>query len=398
MGTRPDFATDSPQPVRAWIVDPIGYTGMAYYDAGLAVALQAAGIDIWIVSTAPWLLGDMPTNVPRRTVFWHGSSGPAIWARGAGYLASAYRLLRLAGKVRPDLVHWQYLEVPEVDHVVLRALRRSGSRIVVTAHEVEPWSRFPHSRRVLSATYALADAVLVHNQRHVRPLIRRYGIPSSRVHVVEHGDYEMVATPGLPGSQARSVVGLPADRPVALFFGSIRPSKGLEDLLSAWPSILAVAPSALLAVVGKPYRRHAVDRYMTMARDLGVADSVRFHFEQVSPDEANAWYRAANVVVLPYHEITTSGVLRYAYSSGRAVVATSVGEHPDLVQAGHTGLLVPPGDVGALGRAIAQVLVDPGQAEQMGRNALDFSRSRLGWTPIGAYLAGIYRSITAGRS
>src|SRR5688500_1419807 len=133
---------------------------MAYYDAGLANALQAAGIDISIVTTEPWLLGELPASIRRRPVFRRGTKGPALLARGTGYLASAVRLLRLAGRERPDLVHWQYLEFPEVDHLVLRALRRSGSRIVVTAHEIEPWARFPHSRRVVSATYALADAVL----------------------------------------------------------------------------------------------------------------------------------------------------------------------------------------------------------------------------------------------
>lgn len=365
---------------------------MAYYDAGLAVALQAAGIDISIISTDPWLLGEVPLGIRRRGVFRHGASGPAIWSRGIGYLASVVRLLRLAIRERPDLVHWQYLEAPEIDHLVLRALRRLGSRIVITAHEVEPWAQFPHSRRLLSATYAIADAVLVHNRRHVEPLSRRYGIPVHRVHVVEHGDYEMVATPDLARSEARRRLGLSEDRPLALFFGSIRPSKGLGDLIRAWPAVLRVAPQAELAVVGKPYRGHATDQYIAMTRQLSLEQSVRFRFDQVTPDEANAWYRAAAVVVLPYREITTSGVLRYAYSSGRAVIATSVGEHPDLVRPGDTGFLVEPGEVDSLARIIGDVLSDPNKADEMGRRALAFSRSRLAWEPIGVELATIYRA------
>jgi glycosyltransferase involved in cell wall biosynthesis len=217
------------------------------------------------------------------------------------------------------------------------------------------------------------------------------------VNVIVLGNYDLFTTPDRPQPLARKQLGLPADVPIALFFGSIRASKGLEILLAAWARVVEQLPNALLAVVGKPYKRLDTSQYLSAIQELGIQKRVVVRFEQVDPDTTNNYYRAADVVVLPYHDIVTSGVLRYAYSSARPVVASAVGEHPDWVQSGETGYLVPPRDPQALATALISVLRDRAAAEEMGRRALAYGRANFDWYASAARTAATYTRVVAAR-
>ena len=98
----------------------------------------------------------------------------------------------------------------------------------------------------------------------------------------------------------------------------------------------------------------------------GLPDGITLHIGSSSPAAANDYYAAADVVAIPYDEVSTSGVMRYAYSAARPVVATSIGEFADHVMDGKTGRLVPPGDSEATASALIDVLSDRARALEMG--------------------------------
>jgi D-inositol-3-phosphate glycosyltransferase len=381
--------------LRAWVVDPISYTGMAYYDAGLCSALSSIGVDVTLVGSDEWLLEgkDLPF---RRFDCFRGTQGsrPA-WQKGAGYLVSLVRMLSAARATRPDVIHWNYLELAPADYVAQRMLRAWGIPQIYTAHELLPWDSKSYNRVVFERIFAVMDAIIVHNPQDADRLHAEFGVARDRIAVIVHGDYEMFATPNEPQASARNKVGLPADAPIALFFGSIRPSKGLEVLLDAWSRVVERVPGAVLAIVGKPFKGLDVSQYTSMASRAGLDDQVVFRFGQAGAEETNSYYRAADVVVLPYHDIVTSGVLRYAYSSARAVVATAVGEHSVWVQPGETGQLVPPRNPEALASAVAAMLADRRATERTGLQALAYGRRHFGWADIASRTASLYERVAA---
>lgn len=119
----------------------------------------------------------------------------------------------------------------------------------------------------------------------------------------------------------------------------------------------------------------------------------------MSPAEANDYYRSADVVVMPYLDIGTSGVLRYAYSSGRAVLATAVGEHIRHVIPGVTGHLVPPGQPRVLADALAGDLADRAKLSRMGDAALRYAETEFDWASSAALLDAMFTSLASrGRS
>jgi D-inositol-3-phosphate glycosyltransferase len=373
----------------AWIVDPISHSGMAYYDAGLADALAAAGVRVTIAGSDHWLLPDFRavTVLPlfRGT---HGS-GPRL-LRGIHYVQSVARVVARLRRDRVPIAHWQYIEIAAVDLGAFMILRATGVRVVLTLHETTPWDAGKVGRVLARLLARAASAVIVHHPEDLAEL-DRMGVSRSRVSVIQHGDYALFARPDLTQSEARTRLGL-GHGPLALFFGSIRPSKGVDDLVEAWAQVQAAEPRARLAIVGPTYRGHGPE-LAGHVRTMGLEDSVLLRLGTVDPEVTNAWYRAADVVVLPYREITTSGVLRYAYSSGRTVVATAVGEHRDLVSPGVTGELVPVQRPDVLAATILERFADPEGTVAMGQSALALVRRELGWEAIGRATADLYRSL-----
>lgn len=374
-----------------WLVDPISYSGMAYSDVGQIVALQELGARPLLVGSDSWMLE--PEIVPRIAVFrgTHGTRSRLL--KGAGYIGSLARLLVRIRRSRPDVVHWQFTELPVADVLAMLAIRVLGIPQVYTAHELVPWTASPHHRRLFSRLYGLVDAIIVHNEDQRAEIIRRFPVGSSKVHVAPLGDYALFATPQLPQSQARARLGLSAAAPVALFFGTIRPSKGLEVLLEAWALVAQKMPEAQLLVVGKPYKGLDTKKTIALIQQFSIENSVRTRFEQVNPVDTNIYYRAADVVVLPYHEIGSSGVLRYAYNSARPVIATSVGEHGARVIAGQTGHLLPPGNPTALADVLIDALGDRPTLRSMGEAAQVYAAANFKWLDPAREMLRIYEDL-----
>ncbi len=376
---------------RIWLIDPISYSGMAYSDVGQIVALRDLGTRPLLLGADDWMLD--PNVVPRVVLFrgTHGASSRI--RRGIRYVASLIRLVRIIRRARPDVVHWQFTELPVADLLAMLAIRVLAVPQVYTAHELLPWTASPHHRWLFARLYRVVDATVVHSEDQRIELIRRFTVNPGRVHVAQLGDYALFATPSLPQTVARERLGLPEDRPIALFFGTIRPSKGLEVLLEAWALVARGEPEAILLVVGKPYKGLDTGSINAMIERLRIDASVRTRFEQVDPADTNAYYRAADVVVLPYHDIGTSGVLRYAYNSARPVIATSVGEHGSRVIAGLTGQLVPPGDPITLADALIASLGDRATLESMGEAARAYAASNFQWRDSARELLHIYEGV-----
>jgi glycosyltransferase involved in cell wall biosynthesis len=381
---------------RVWLVDPISYSGLAYTDVGQVRALQQLGARPVLVGSDSWMLE--PDIVPRLVIF-RGTSGTASrLRRGAAYVVSLARLLRRIRRSRPDIVHWQFTELPVADLLAMVAIRALGIPQAYTAHELLPWTASRHHRRLFKLLYGLVDAVVVHNRDQKAAVIRGFGVDPTKVHVAPLGGYALFTAPDLPQAEARARLGVPDDVPVALFFGTIRPSKGLEVLLAAWALVAPTMPEALLLVTGKPYKGLDTGATTAQIHDLHIESSVRTRFEQVDPVDANAYYRAADVVVMPYHDIGTSGVLRYAYDSGRAVIATSVGEHGALIIEGETGHQVPPGDPETLASVLSTSLADRLRLAAMGESARDYAAANIGWLEPAREMLRMYGDLLESRS
>lgn len=276
-----------------------------------------------------------------------------------------WRVARLIAELRPDVIlvqWWVPFWAPSFATVLALARRWWPCRVVMECHNVLPHEGGGWLDRFLTRlALARADAFIVHGAADARALDRlgvRSGAPRHRVPIPP------VTLPAAPTRrQARTRLKLEIEGPVALFFGFVRPYKGLEHLLAALPAVLERVPELRLVVAGEFWESAA--EFQLRARQLGVAEAVVLHDRYVPNEEVAALFGAADVVVLPYVTASQSAVLPLAVHYGVPVVASRVGGLPDVVVDNVTGLLVPPADSNALAAALVRLFAEPGLLERL---------------------------------
>jgi glycosyltransferase involved in cell wall biosynthesis len=190
-----------------------------------------------------------------------------------------------------------------------------------------------------------ADAFLVQSREDGENLVRILDNPVMAVN--PHPVYEFFDAKRFDRDSARRK--LDVTGPVILFFGYIRRYKGLDLLIDAFARIAARVPATLL-VVGEFYDKREL--YDELIDRSSIADRVRIVDQYVPNEDVEIYFKAADLVVLPYRSATQSGIVQTSYSFGKPVVVTDVGGLPDVVTDGLTGFVVPRGDAGALADAI----------------------------------------------
>ncbi len=358
------------------VVDPAAYTPP--YDHALCTALAAAGAGTGLY-TSRFAYGPVPApaGYARHETFYRHAFGPANSARRraaklAEHVPDMRRYARTAGSA--DVVHFQWLAVQHVDgHLLPR-----GRPLVLTAHDVLPREPRPGQLAAQRRLYGRFDAVVVHSEHGRRRLTDELGLDPGRVHVIPHGAFTHLAAAGgrpLPEELARA-----PDRPVVLCFGLIRPYKGVDVLLAAWDGDW----EAELWIVGLPRMDIAGLRAAAPA-------NVRFVSRFVADDELGAYFRRADLVVLPYREADQSGVLATALAFGNAVLLSDVGGFAEL----GVGRVVRPNDPPALRGALIELLGDAGARERLAAGARAAAAGRLAWSAVAVRTLGLYASLGA---
>ncbi len=377
--------------MRILVVDPQAYT--PWYDHSLCAALAARGHDVEL-ETAAFLHGKVPDAVGYRK---RESFGPPLQRlvrarprssiraplKLAGHAAGLAALVARARRTRPDVVHWQWAPLPQLDAPALRHVARSSGGTIFTAHDVLP-RRSADAVARWRALYGTCDRVITHSEDGRTRLLDEVGVDPSRVVVIPHPVLADDRGPGAVDGQATG------ER--VLFFGLVRPDKGLDVLVEALPALVAQVPGARLEVVGSP--RMPIEPLRERAAALGVSGKIAWDLRFVSDAEAAAAFARASVVCLPYRAIENSGVLAEALRHGVVPVATAVGGLPETFARYDLPDPVPVDDPAALARALARAL---GDAPLRARAVAGMARARdeLTWARAAEAHENLYAEVLA---
>lgn len=417
--------------MRVQLLDPSAFTPP--YDRALAAALARAGAEVELV-TSRFLYGPVAEAEGYRVEesFYRRTAAAGLDAprrrlrKAAEHLVdvAAFRARSLGGRSgvgvarsdlgrrrrmniparsgpAPDITHHQWFTFPAIDPWLMPRRRPQ----VVTAHYILPPQ--PSRRALLAArsAYARMDAVIAHSEQGARRLREEVGVPAERVHVIPHGVFDYLTrlereaplpaefgseseacggVDGGPGGPA--VAGDPGQRPpIVLFFGLLRPYKGIETLLEAFRDV----PGAELWIAGNP--RMPVEPLRVAAR--ASASPVRFAPRFIPDAEIPSLFRAADIVVLPYLDIEQSGVLYTALAFGKPLVLSAVGGFPEVAAQTGAARLVPPADPAALAAALNDLVVDSGAREALAAAARSAASGQYSWDSIAGRTLDLYRSL-----
>jgi glycosyltransferase involved in cell wall biosynthesis len=232
----------------------------------------------------------------------------------------------------------------------------------------------PIADRVAEWTLRRADRVRVVS-KSLGMLVREAGYEGAMDRFVAYSGYDEFLTP------ARVE---PPDAPRALFVGVLERYKAVDVLLDAWMLVSERLPDARLTMIGGGTRR---DEIVERIKSDRLAHSVELLAPMSRPD-VRRHIDASSCLVLPSRSEGLPRVILEAMGRERPVVASTVGGVAELVETGHTGMLVPPEDVTALADALTTVLGDRATARAMGLEAGRRARER---DPLNEYELGISR-------
>jgi D-inositol-3-phosphate glycosyltransferase len=232
---------------------------------------------------------------------------------------------------------------------------------LLLCHNVFDHERSAFKNALTRAVLRRADRFVVQNARSGAEIASER--PGAPVALVPHPSEPRAILPDRETARAR--LGVPAEAPVFLFSGILRPYKGWDVLLDAFVRVREEFPDALLVFAGEPWGDaakllHAVNSRPTVKRalsgELRRLLNVRLELRYLSEEERAQWFAAADAVVCPYRHATGSGIAADALAFGRPVIGTRVDGLSDVVDDGVSGLLVPPGDPESLAGAMARFL------------------------------------------
>ena len=338
------------------LIDGLEPGGAEFIMAAYAPELAALGFDVRIVSLKP----------PRNPLIAErlSAAGIAVDIVPIDRLRRADQLLRLRRvlhDLRPDVVH-AHLEFASILAATFK--RATNAPLVATLHTTEVpqgWTR--SSARLWMMYRALdlqASAVICLTQlakQHLRQNTLRHAPIEVLPNGIELAAYD--APPHMGRAQIRAAFGIPDDAPLVISVAVLRAGKGMDLLVDAFATLRQTVGDAHLLIVGEgPERALVADR---IARhDLG--DVV--HMAGFRKDVADL-LRAADVFVLPTLMDALPTVIMEAMAARLPIVASATGGIPEMIKDGHDGLLVPPGNVDALAKAMTQFFTQPDFAQSL---------------------------------
>ena len=276
-----------------------------------------------------------------------------------------------------------------------------GKKIVLTAHNVNACRRDGNDTRLnrltLRIQYQLADHIFVHTEKMKRELVNDFAVEENRITVIPLGINNAFPNTDLTADEARQRLNIGSKEKTILFFGRIAPYKGLEYLVSAFQRLSTRLGDYRLIIAGK--RERGCEAYWASVQEAtrGAADRgqllVRADF--IPDAETELYFKAADVLVLPYRHIYQSGVLFLGYSFGLPALVADVGSLKDEIVEGETGFVFRPEDPIDLAKTIERYFSSDLYAglSRRRQQIRDYATKRYSWGTVGEMTAKVYAGL-----
>lgn len=297
---------------------------------------------------------------------------------------------------KPDIlhIHWlhPFLLANSMGKTILKSssfiielilVRFLGINIVWTAHNISSHETDFRSLELFFTRLfmRLCTRIIVHTPSAKGEVMNTYGVRDSLISVIPHGNYIDCYPNEMSKARARNHLEIGMEDLVFLYFGRIRPYKGLRGLVDAFKRLNH--SQTRLLIVGEPFNKDIANELMNKREGDSRIITI---FSFIPDDEIQIYMNAADVVVLPYRDILTSGAAILAMSFGMPIIAPAMGCMTDILDSKGSFLYDPreeDGLINAMRKASASEL------REMGEHNLELAK-HLGWDEIGRKTYGVY--------
>jgi D-inositol-3-phosphate glycosyltransferase len=394
-------AVREPQSATVWRVALLTGGSDKPYALGLTAALTAEGTWIDFVGSDELAVPKVLSNTRVNFLNLRGdqSTKAGLVAKITRITSYYIRLLVFAGSTKTKVFHILWNNKFELfDRTFLMLFYKLlGKRVVLTAHNVNAGKRDAKdsfaNQLSLRVQYGMSDHIFVHTDKMKSELIARFKVADEKISVIPFGINKTVRDTCLSSGEAKHKIGISGDDKTLLFFGQIAPYKGLHYLVSAFGELAREDKDYRLIIAGRPKWSGA---YWTEVKqaiiESGCGDRVVKRIEYIPDDETEIYFKAADVLILPYTDIFQSGVLFLGYNFGLPAVVTEVGSLKEEIIEGKTGFVCKPNDSSDLAATIRRYFASPLFRDLDRHRSLirEFANERYSWSKVAAITKAVY--------
>jgi D-inositol-3-phosphate glycosyltransferase len=378
--------------------------GAPHYEAGLVSGLIEQNLELEVLG-GPELSANHVFRHSRVKFHRLESERPlktSLLGKALGVLGVYGRMIKYAWKSPIKIFHlqWPY-KIVLFDRTLLAVYYRLlGKKIIFTAHNVDGFAHGKSSlvnHLSLKFFYRMTDHLIVHTERMKRDLEGTYGVASQKISIIPHGVMDAVPETALSGLEARKKLGIEKGAKVILAFGLITPYKGLELLVGALNELKRNGEVFTLVIAGRIKECQSYwDEVQREIKTAGLENSLILKLGHIPDEEVEIYFKAADLLVLPYRNIHQSGVLFLAYRFGLPVVATNVGSLREDIQEGRTGFVAAADDASDLARTIHCYFSSSlYQGLEEGREDIkNYASEKYSWHSIGKMTREVYERVS----
>lgn len=321
---------------------------------------------------------------------FHGAYEGSYLNKSIHYLKSLREIKQYIKQNDIDIVHLQWFSLPWIEWIYVGALRKM-TKVVITIHDIIPFDNRPFEMQSLDRIYREANALCIHTESGKKLFAKNYK-SETPIHIVTQGFCNKSDYQRIDNIEAKKHFGIPEDAVVFLYYGTIRSSKGLDKLIRAIhdahnknSNIYLLAAGAFQKVNEEEYR-NLVDEKL----EPGYS-TVNFGF--VAQEEERWYFSAADVLCLPYLEVTQSGVAQLGLMYELPIIAADVGELCDICKNNVNGCMVDAGNIENLAKQIELIAADKELRIRYSKESRRMGESEFSLELKADRIVGIYRNV-----
>ena len=378
------------------IISPLGYTGLSYYDHYLSNYISKLKYDVFLITSDQWILENKKNNFKLLKFFKNCSGKRNIFVKTFNYVISFFSISKFIRQNKIKNIHIQILELPYVDIFFFQYLKYLKCNIIYTPHDIHFNKSIPFKYFFIKRLYSISNMIIVHRQQNKLDLISKYGNRNKdKIRVIPHGSYNDLLDKKLIKKEnkiLKTTLNLKNEDKIFLFFGSIKEEKGINVLLESISNILNTynLKNIQFIIAGKPHHNFdynwiisKIDNYQKFKK------IIHLDLNFISESKMLNYFFITNFVVLPYLNVSESGVFRLAQTFGKNVICSDLKEFSESINHGTNGFLFKSNDSDSLSKLIVNVLNK--NSIELKKISSNFKKEKFDWKDVAIKTVELYK-------
>lgn len=364
---------------------------MEIYDIGVCNSLIEQGGDVeWFTCDRTKGTGASPElKIKKYFKGMYGKRSAAL--RFCFFIRGLFLTLIDLLKQPPEIVYAHIFTFSIVELLIVFASLLTKSKVFVNVHDPVSFgeSGSPIIKYIFGKLFKLKKVVVTTHTNYSKKVFSEI-FPRVDIKLMPHSDIDFIYTPWNESQFSGAAVKHNSDELKVLFFGQIKQTKGVDILLKAWSQVIKSIPKARLSIVGRCWQNDCA-QYKKIIKDLDLEGTVAWDENYVSDSDVPALFHSANIVVLPYTRIYSSGVLLRAMGYGTPVIVSNLEAFTEIITHDESGLVFHSNDIEDLAVKIQASLEEPSKMESLSKNAQKVLEKDFSWSVVGKRMYMIFK-------